>query len=177
VLKQIDSTFPCQRGDPIEPVLRGCSDTLEQLHDILAPFRQELEDNKIKQYVKGLRIRSRENKIQSAVKRLQSQKLTLTLALLASSSRSDSESTLLVLPGRTDRHDVDLESQFAVGSGTNGWDVKTLTRIIDQRVSEAAQQLRHNPASDIEDLLGLEETQINELLRFHFESVRNLKSM
>jgi N-terminal domain on NACHT_NTPase and P-loop NTPases len=90
VLRQIDSIFSCQKGDPTEPVLRSCSDTLKQLHDLVAPFRQEVEDNKIKQYVKGLRIRPKESEIESAVKRLQSQKLTLTLALLASLSRSDS---------------------------------------------------------------------------------------
>jgi hypothetical protein len=89
VLRQIDSTFPCERGDPTEPVLRSCSDTLKQLHDVIAPFQQEMEDNKIKQYVRGLRIRPKESEIESAVKRLQSQKLTLTLALLASVSRSD----------------------------------------------------------------------------------------
>jgi len=98
VLRQIDSTSSCQKGEPTATVLRSCSDMLKRLRDLIAPFRQEAEENKFKQYVKGLRIRSIEGEIESAVKRLQSQKLTLTLALIASVHRSDS----LSYPSRND---------------------------------------------------------------------------
>jgi hypothetical protein len=54
-----------------------------------------MEDNKIKQYWKGLRMRPKESEIESAVKRLQSQKVTLALALITNVHRSDSLSTLL----------------------------------------------------------------------------------
>jgi hypothetical protein len=63
---------------------------LKKLHDLVAPFQRDVEDNKFKQYVKGLRMRPKEGEIESAVKRLQSQKLTLTLALIAGGHRSDS---------------------------------------------------------------------------------------
>jgi hypothetical protein len=84
VLGQIDNTFPYQKGDPTEVVLRSCLAMLKQLHDLVAPFQREVEDTKFKQYMKGIRIRPKESEIENAVKRLQSQKLTLTLALIAS---------------------------------------------------------------------------------------------
>jgi tRNA U54 and U55 pseudouridine synthase Pus10 len=90
VLRQIDSTFPCQKGDPTDTVLRSCSDMLKQLHELVKPFRQEVEDTKFKQYVKGLRMRPKESEIENAVKRLQSQKLTLTLTLITGVHQSDS---------------------------------------------------------------------------------------
>lgn len=91
VLLQIDN-LSWKQGDPIETVLRSCSDTLMQLRDLVAPFQQDIEDNKLKQYVKGLRMRPKESEIENVVKRLQSLKLTLTLALIASNSGSDSHS-------------------------------------------------------------------------------------
>jgi gas vesicle protein len=84
VLRQIDNTCSYQKGDVTETVLRNCSDMLKQLLDLVRPFQQEVEDNKFKQYVKGLRMRPKESEIENAVKRLQSQKLTLTLALISS---------------------------------------------------------------------------------------------
>ena len=89
VLGQIHSNFSCQRGDSIEAILRSCSDTLKQLYNLVEPFQQEVEDNKFKQYMRGLRIRPKESEIEIAVKRLQSQKLTLGLALISSVPRSD----------------------------------------------------------------------------------------
>ena len=85
VLMQIESTYSYQKGDPTETVLRNCEDMLKQLQDLIQPFQPKEKDNKFKQYVKGLRIRPNESEIESAVKRLQSQKLTLTLALIANS--------------------------------------------------------------------------------------------
>jgi hypothetical protein len=38
VLKQIDDTFLCQKGDPTETVLRNCAGMLEKLHDLVEPF-------------------------------------------------------------------------------------------------------------------------------------------
>ena len=93
VLRQISTTLQRQKVGPTEAVLRSCSDTLKQLRDLVAPFQQEVEDNKIKQYVKGLRLRPKSSEIENAVKRLQSQKLTLAIAMVASISRSDSYST------------------------------------------------------------------------------------
>jgi hypothetical protein len=90
VLGQIDTTFSCKKGDPTETVLRSCSDNLKQLHDLVVPFQRDVEDNKFRQYVKGLRMHLKESEIENAVKRLQSQKLTLALALIAGVSRSDS---------------------------------------------------------------------------------------
>lgn len=90
VLRQIDITFSCKKGDPTETVLRSCSDNLKQLHDLVAPFQRDVQDKKFRQYMKGLRMRPKESEIENAVKRLQSQKLTLTLALIAGVPRSDS---------------------------------------------------------------------------------------
>src|SRR6266487_4816702 len=83
VLGQINNTFSCQKGDPTDEVLRSCFDRLRQLHDLITPFQQEVEGNKLKQYVKGIRMRPKESEIGNAVKQLQSPKLTLTLALIA----------------------------------------------------------------------------------------------
>lgn len=86
VLKQIEGNcLPCQPGEPAEKVLRGCVELLKQLHDLVAPFQnaQESSNNKLKHYVQGLRIRPKEGEIENAVARLQSQKLTLSLALMA----------------------------------------------------------------------------------------------
>ena len=102
VLGQIGNGFPCQGGGPTEAALRSCSDALKQLHDLVAPLRQEVEDNKFKQYVKGLRMRPKESKIEGVVKRLQSRKFTLVLALIASNSRSGP----LSYPARSERIDV-----------------------------------------------------------------------
>jgi len=52
-----------------------------------------------------------------------------------------------------------------------------LTRIIDQKMTAVAQQLRHDPTSKIEDLLDLDKAQTNELWRLDFDSVRSLKCM
>jgi len=90
VLGQIDDTFLAQKGDPTDTALRSCAEMLKNLHDLIVPLQQEIEDNKLKQYMKGLRLRPKESEIESAVKRLQSQKLTLTLALISSMHRSDS---------------------------------------------------------------------------------------
>lgn len=87
VLIQIDSKFSCQQGDPVEAVLRNCSATLKQLHDLVTPL-QEIGDSKLKKYAKGLHVRLKEGEIEGAVKRLQSQKLTLTIALIAGAPQS-----------------------------------------------------------------------------------------
>lgn len=92
VLKQISSTFEGKNSETTIIVLQSCSNTLKELHDIVAPVQREEEDNKLRQYIKVLRQRLKESDIDSAVKRLQSQKLTLTLALITSASRSDSTS-------------------------------------------------------------------------------------
>ena len=89
VLRQIESAVSSRKGGPTEGVLRSCSDTLKQLHELVKAFQQDAEEHNYKQYIKGLRMRPKESEIESAIKRLQSQKLTLTLALLASSSRLD----------------------------------------------------------------------------------------
>jgi len=59
--------------------------------------------------------------------------------------------------------------------GAKGWDMKILTRIIDQRMTAVTQQLCRDPTSKIEDLLDLDKAQTDELWRLDFESVRNLK--
>ena len=84
VLRQIDDTFPCQKGDPTETAVQSCLKMLQRLRDLVRPFQREVEDDRIKQYVRGLRMRPKESEIENAVKRLQSQKLTLTLALITS---------------------------------------------------------------------------------------------
>jgi hypothetical protein len=90
VLGQIDNTLSYQKGDPTETVLQSCSDMLQQLHVLIKSFQREVGDNKFNQFVKGLRMRPKESEIENAVKRLQSQKLTLTLALVACVPRSGS---------------------------------------------------------------------------------------
>lgn len=60
-------------------------------------------------------------------------------------------------------------------SGPSGWDMKMLTRIIDERVTVAEQKMRHDPASKIEDVFDLDKAQADDLWRLNFESVRNLK--
>jgi hypothetical protein len=60
VLRQIDGTFSCQKDDPTETAVRSCSVMLKQLHDLVGPF-QHVEDNRIKQYVKELRVRLKES--------------------------------------------------------------------------------------------------------------------
>jgi N-terminal domain on NACHT_NTPase and P-loop NTPases len=183
VLRQIDSTSSSQKGEPTVTVLRSCSDMLKRLRDLIAPFRQEAEENKFKQYVKGLRIRSIEGEIESAVKQLQSQKLTLTLAFIASVHRSDSLSypsrmTILTITYRRHEmlqaHSRDMAREPG-DVGAKGWDMKMLIRIIDQRMAAVTQQLCRDPTSKIEDLLDLDKAQTDELWRLDFESVRNLK--
>jgi hypothetical protein len=66
-----------------------------------------------------------------------------------------------------------LYSQAHGALGAHGWDMTTLTRIIDQRMKVAAQQLRHDPTSKVEDLLGLDKRSTDDLWRLDFESVRN----
>lgn len=85
VLKQIEGHCrPTQLGGATEKVLRGCTEMLKQLHDLVAPLQQVQENSsKLRQYVQGLHIRPKESEIESAVARLQSQKLTLSLALTA----------------------------------------------------------------------------------------------
>ena len=92
VLEQIGSTPSWRQGDPIETALRSCLGVLEQLRDLVAPPQHKEGDNAFKLYVKGLRLRPKASEIQSAVKRLQSQKLTLALALISSIPRLDSNS-------------------------------------------------------------------------------------
>ena len=58
-----------------------------------------------------------------------------------------------------------------------GWDVNMLTRIIDQRMMEVTQELRHDSTSRVEDLLDLNKTQTDELWRLDFESVRSLRGV
>lgn len=94
VLEQIGSTPSWQQGDPTETALRSCLGVLEQLRDLVAPSQQKEGDNAFKLYVKGLRLRPKASEIQSAVKRLQSQKLTLALALISSVPRLDPNSYL-----------------------------------------------------------------------------------
>lgn len=81
VLRQIDDTVPFQKGDSIEMVLRRCCETLKQLHELIDIAPEN--NHKLMQLVKVLRIRPKENDIESFLRRLQSQKLTLTLALIA----------------------------------------------------------------------------------------------
>jgi hypothetical protein len=76
-----------------------------------------------------------------------------------------------------DRHDMYLYSQAHGELGAHGWDMTTLTRIINQSMTVAAQQLRHDPTSNVEDLLGLDKTSTDDLWRLDFESVQNLKGM
>jgi hypothetical protein len=79
VLRQIDDTVPFQKGDSIEMILRRCCETLKQLHEFIAPEN----NHKLMPLVKVLRIRHKENEIENFLRRLLSQKLTLTLALIA----------------------------------------------------------------------------------------------
>jgi len=62
-------------------------------------------------------------------------------------------------------------------AGPKYWGMNMLTRIIDQKMTAVAQQLRHDPTSKIEDLLDLDKAQTNELWRLDFDSVRSLKCM
>ncbi|KAH8655994.1 hypothetical protein BGZ60DRAFT_459046, partial [Tricladium varicosporioides] len=179
VLKQIENTCPHQKRDATETVLRNCSDMLKQLLDLVRPFQQEVEDSKFKQYVKGLRMRPKESEIANVVKRLQSQKLTLTLALI-SSGNCESDKALSAVSTTYKRHELlhlhgqDMDQELGEPR-EKGWDMNMLTRIIDQRMTAVTQQLRYDPTSKIEDLLNLDETQTDELWRLDFESVRNLK--
>jgi hypothetical protein len=59
---------------------------------------------------------------------------------------------------------------------TKAWDVNVFTRAIDQRMTALTQQLRHDPTSKIEELLGLSSVQTGELWRLGLESVQSLKS-
>ena len=89
VLQQIRDTFTCQKGDPTEKVLRSCSQMLKKLHDLITPIHQSTDTNIVQQYVKSLRVRVKQGEIESMIKRIQSYKLTLTLALISSIRRSD----------------------------------------------------------------------------------------
>ena len=73
------------------------------------------------------------------------------------------------------QHEMYLHGQVSAEIGTSSWDMKMLTRIIDQRMMVAAQQLRHGSSSNIEDLLGLDKVQTDDLWRLDLESVQNLK--
>ena len=70
-----------------------------------------------------------------------------------------------------------LYGQTSGETGANGWDIKILVQIIDQTMMGAAQQLRHHPTSNIEDLLGLDKSRTDDLWKLDFESVQNLKGM
>lgn len=59
---------------------------------------------------------------------------------------------------------------------TKAWGVNMFTRVTDQRMTALTQQLRHDPTSKIEDLLGLNSVQTGELGRLDLESVQSLTS-
>ena len=59
---------------------------------------------------------------------------------------------------------------------TKAWDMNVFTRVIDQKMTALTQQLRHDPTSKIEELLGLSSVQTGELWRMGLESVQSLKS-
>jgi N-terminal domain on NACHT_NTPase and P-loop NTPases len=88
LLRQVDA-FSCQKGDPAETALRSCSEALKRLHDLVVPLQQEVSNKKFMQYIKGFRMRQKESEIEDAVKRLESRKVNLVIALAASKSRSD----------------------------------------------------------------------------------------
>jgi ElaB/YqjD/DUF883 family membrane-anchored ribosome-binding protein len=87
VLRQIDDSFSCQKGDPTDTALRSCEKMLKRLRDRVTHLQQELGDNKFKQLITGFRWRLIESEIESAVKQLQSKKVTLALALITSIHR------------------------------------------------------------------------------------------
>jgi len=62
------------------------------------------------------------------------------------------------------------------GAEAKGWDLNMLSRIIDERMTIITEQLRHNPTSRIEELLGLDRAQASALWRLDLKSVRSLKS-
>jgi hypothetical protein len=62
-------------------------------------------------------------------------------------------------------------------AGGEAWDINMLTRIIDQRMTLVAHQLRHDPTSKIEDMLDMDKAQTDVLWSLDFGSIRNLKGM
>ncbi|OCK73077.1 hypothetical protein K432DRAFT_18093, partial [Lepidopterella palustris CBS 459.81] len=175
----MDNIFLSQTGGPTETVLRNCSATIRQIHDLIAPFQREIEDKKVKQYLKGFRMRMKESEIGEAVKRLQSQKLTLTLALVSSiyqtAEKKHSVATVTLKRTKTlpiHGHDMNREHD---GAGPNGRDMNMLTKIIDEKIAAVMQQLHHDPKLKIEDLFDLNKSQTDDLMELDLESARSLK--
>lgn len=74
------------------------------------------------------------------------------------------------------RHDMILPLELTPESnGITGWDMEMLSRIIDQRVTVAAQLFRRGPKLKIGNLPGVDGAQVNDIWQLDFESIRNLK--
>ena len=86
ILSQIESVRQFQDGDPIERAVQSCNNELQQLLSRVKPLQQESGDGKATRHSKRLRMVLQDSAVKAAVGRLQSQKQTISLALLASLS-------------------------------------------------------------------------------------------
>lgn len=54
-------------------------------------------------------------------------------------------------------------------------DLSVIKRVVDEKINLVTQQLRCEPSSKVEDLLGIDIRQVKDLCNLNIESVQNLK--